>query len=72
MTLAHAKILAGLLSGDALKVLRIYRDRKGGEVSEEAVKEVVEHKLIAEVDDLLSGKKVWVLTANGKKVVKFI
>lgn len=72
MTLAHAKILAGMLSKDAIVVLRVYRDRHHANVTEEGVKEVVEHKLIEEVENLLDGKKIWVLTSDGKKVVQFI
>lgn len=68
MTKAHAKILAGLLSEDACEVLRIYHGRKSGLVTEEGLKEVTEHKLIRETTNLLDGKKVWVLTPDGRKV----
>lgn len=71
MTRAHAKILAGMMSEDALEVLRVYRDRKHANVTEQGVEEVKRLKLISEETDLLSNKKVWVLTADGKKVVEF-
>ena len=70
-TKAHAKILAGMLSDEALKVLRIYRDRKSDSVGEAGVNEVVSFMLIRETTNLLDGKKVWVLTPDGKKVAEF-
>jgi len=71
MTKAHAKILAGLLSEDALDVLRIYREHKHGQVTQEGLAEVIEHKLITETTNLLNGKEIWILTSDGKKVAEF-
>ena len=72
MTKAHARILAGMLSGDAREVLRVYRDRKHATVTEDGVNEVKQLKLISKETDLLSNKKIWVLTRDGKKVVEYL
>lgn len=72
LTKQYAKILADMLSDDAREVIRIYRDRKHGTISQEGLDEVISHELIEETVNLLDNKKVWILTPNGKKVAEFV
>lgn len=72
MTRDYAKRLAEGLTEEGRSVLRLYVERKSGHFSLPAVNEVIRHGLIQKTTNLITGKEIWVLTRNGKKVARFL